>query len=338
MVLRLGVTPPNPRGIGATQPELLRFTRTRLCVRCYLPDNTAMPARKIQELILVTGANGQIGSEVCRALRADHHPILAVDVDPDPAAGIVACDLREKSEIERLFQANPICAVIHLAAVLPTAFRADPVSGTRVNLIGACELLCQSVQSHVKRFIFASSMSVYGLASRPRPCTESDPATPEDPYGGSKRALELVGEALARTGAVDFVALRIARVIGPGARKTSSPWRSQILDPPPGLTSISIPFAPHASLSLVHVEDVARMLITLVQSPKLPRSVYNTPAEQWEAARLKDVIEESTAVHIELGAEGAHAGPACDGSCFAREFGFQLRTLRDRLTSRQSRS
>jgi len=297
-----------------------------------------MPARKIQELILVTGANGQIGSEVCRALRADHHPILAVDVDPDPAAGIVACDLREKSEIEGLFQANPIHTVIHLAAVLPTAFRADPVSGAQVNLIGAGKLLCQSVQSHVKRFIFASSMSVYGLASRPRPCTESDPATPEDPYGGSKRAVELVGEALAKTRAIEFAALRIARVIGPGARKTSSPWRSQILDPPPGLTSISIPFAPHACLSLVHVEDVARMLITLAQTPKLPRSVYNTPAEQWEAARLKDVIEESTGVRIELGAEGAHAGPACDGSCFAREFGFQLGTLRDRLTGRQRRA
>jgi len=338
MVLRLDVTPPKPHGIGATQPERLRFTRARLCVQCYLPDNTAMPARKIQQLILITGANGQIGSEVCRALRADHHPILAVDVDPDPAAGVVACDLREKAEIERLFQANSIGAVIHLAAVLPTAFRADPVSGAQVNLIGACELLRQSVQSHVKRFVFASSMSVYGLAPRPRPCSETDPATPEDPYGGSKRAVELVGEALVRTGAIEFVALRIARVIGPGARKTSSPWRSQILDPPPGLTSISIPFAPHANLSLVHVEDVARMLITLVQAPKLARTVYNTPAEQWEAARLKTVIEESIGIRIELGAEGAHAGPACDGACFAHEFGFQLRPLRDRLARRASKS
>ena len=294
-----------------------------------------MPARKIQKLILVTGASGQIGSEVCRALRANRYPILAVDVDPDPAAGIVACDLREKSQIERLFQTNPIHAVIHLAAVLPTAFRADPLTGAQVNLSGACELLRQFVSARVQRFVFASSMAVYGLAARPHPCTESDPAIPEDPYGGSKRAVELVGEALAKTGAMEFVALRVARVIGPGARKTSSPWRSQIFDPPPGVASLAIPFAPEAHLSLVHVEDVARMLITLVEAPKLASLVYNTPSQQWEAARLKDVIEESVGIRVELGAAGAHGGPTCDGSRFTRDFGFELRGLRDRLADRK---
>lgn len=298
-------------------------------------DNDRMGFPRDEGTILVTGASGQIGHAVCRALRTAHYPLRAVDVDPDSAGNVVARDLREKSDIEKLFQADPVRAVIHLAAVLPTAFRADPLTGAQVNLSGACELLRQSAKARVKRFVFASSMAVYGLAVRPRPCTENDPAAPEDPYGGSKRAVELVGEALAKTGAIDFVALRVARVIGPGARKTSSPWRSQILDPPPGLTSLVIPFAPEASLSLVHVEDVARMLIMLVDAPKFASLAYNTPAEQWETGRLKEVIEDSIGIRVELGPPGAHGGPTCDGGRFAREFGFQLRPLRDRLADRK---
>src|SRR6267378_64941 len=90
--------------------------------------------------------------------------------------------------------------------------------------------------------------------------SEADPAVPDEPYGASKRVVELVGETLASGQAIEFASLRIARVIGPGIKKTSSPWRSQIFESPRRDASVQIPFAPEALLSLVHVEDVARML------------------------------------------------------------------------------
>jgi len=290
------------------------------------------PANKLGA-ILVTGACGHIGRELCRILRNDDGEVLPVDVDHDQTRDVISCDLRSPSDVSQLFQTHPIRAVIHLAGTLPGAFQADPLTGADVNLGGSCELMRQSAAARVRRFIFASSMSVYGSSPTRRPVTEGDPPAPDEPYGASKLAVELIGQTLARKKTFEFVALRIARVVGPGVKKTSSPWRSQMFEACPQGHSVCVPFLPDAVLSLVHVEDVAHMLFTLAEITEVSSFVYNTPVELWEARHLKEAIEELRGLRVELGPEAAHGGPICDGSRFAREFGFQLRSLRDRLSS-----
>ncbi len=286
-------------------------------------------------LVIVTGAGGHIGREVCRVLRAAETTFLPVDVDSGATEDLITCDLTQKDHISRLFRSHPVRAVIHLAAILPSAFHSNPFAGVEVNLNGCFELMRQAVNAQVKRFVFASSMSVYGSSFAARALSEEDPAAPDEPYGASKRVVELLGETLASGKTIEFVSLRIARVIGPGTKKTSSPWRSQIFEPVSGRGPIQIPFAPDAVLSLVHVEDVARMLVTLAEIPAMRSRAYNTPVEIWKASHLKEVIEEARNVRVELGHNGAHAGPLCDGRRFAEEFGFQLRGLRERLSDRQ---
>ena len=285
--------------------------------------------------ILVTGASGHIGSETCRVLRTGRRVILPIDVQPDAAGGILACDLTLKDELSRLFQLHRIQTVIHLAGLLPSAFRSDPLRGAEVNLTGSFELMRQALNSGVRRFVFASSMSVYGSSPSTHPLTEHDPATPDEPYGASKRAVELVGETLAVGRAMEFVSLRIARVIGPGIKKTASPWRSRIFEPLRGDAAIQIPFAPEAMLSLVHVQDVARMLVVLADTNEVCSSVYNTPAELWQARDLKRLIEESVGSPVELGHDRALGGPTCDGGRFVGKFGFKLQGLRERLSGRE---
>ena len=129
---------------------------------------------------------------------------------------------------------------------------------------------------------------------------------------------------------MEFVALRIARVVGPGIKKTSSPWRAQILDGSVTTETIQVPFSPNAKLSLVHVEDVAIMLRLLAERGG-KHTVYNTPAEIWEAGNLKKAVEQARQVRVELGDGGSQGGPVCDGGRFEREFGFKLRGLRERL-------
>jgi nucleoside-diphosphate-sugar epimerase len=284
--------------------------------------------------VVVTGAGGHIGRAVCRLLASTETQFLPFDVDPDADQGILACNLRLKDDISRLFQSHPVRAVIHLAGILPSAFQRDPFMGVDVNLTGCVELLRQAVKVRVKRFVFASSMSVYGSRRTPRPVTEEDAAATDEPYGACKRAVELVGDTLARDQAIEFVALRIARVIGPGIKKTSSPWRSQIFEQRSEQDPIQIPFEPGTELSLVPVEDVARMLVTLAEASRLQSSVYNTPAETWEVKSLKEAVEEAKGVRIELGMDGLHGGPGCDGSRFAKEFGFRLQGLREVLARR----
>ena len=173
------------------------------------------------------------------------------------------------------------------------------------------------------------------MGSSPTSCpvTENDPPAPDEPYGASKLAVELSGQTLGREQTFEFVALRIARVLGPGIKKTSSPWRSQIFEAGPQQDSVCVPFAPEAILSLVHVQDVAHMLFTLAETAGISSFVYNTPVETWKAKHLKELIEELRGIRVELGTEGAHGGPICDGSRFAREFELQLRGLRDHLSS-----
>jgi len=234
-------------------------------------------------------------------------------------------------QIKELLANYPVHTIIHLAGVLPTAFRADPIAGAELNLSASVALMKEAIRAGVKRFIFASSMSVYGSAPSLRPLTEIDPASPDDPYGASKRAIELVGEALASAHQIEFVALRIARVVGPGIKKSSSLWRSQIFEPS-SPAPIHIPFASDAKLSLVHVHDVAQMLLALADAPEIKHLNYNTPAEIVEAGELKSMVERTTGNRVELGSPGAHAGPTCDGSRFANEFRFSPRKIEDHLS------
>lgn len=293
-----------------------------------------MPRVNHTTSILVTGASGHIGSETCRVLKADGRVIVPIDLEHDSARGVLACDLTRKDELSRLFQLNRIQTVIHLAGVLPSAFRSDPLKGAEVNLNGSFELMRQALNSGVRRFVFASSMSVYGSSPSGHPLTEDDPATPDEPYGASKRAVELIGETLAVAGAMEFISLRIARVVGPGIKRTASPWRSRIFEPLRKDDLIQISFAPEAMLSLVHVEDVARMFAVLADTTSVGRSVYNTPAELWQTRDLRELIEESVDIRVELGHAQSLAGPTCDGHRFVVEFGFELQGLRQRFADR----
>jgi nucleoside-diphosphate-sugar epimerase len=294
-----------------------------------------MPESLADAVTLITGANGQIGRELCRQLRAARIQFLATDLDLSPGENLLRCDLRNKEQIARLFERYRIQVVIHLAAILPTAFRKDPWLGADVNVAGTLELVRQAVSARVHRFVFASSRSVYGIHSTPRPLTEHDPTMPQDPYGAAKCVVESNGEILNATSAIEFVSLRIATVVGHGAQKSSSVWRSQIFEAPTG-SEIRIPYSPDALLPLVYVDDVARALVLLAQKSKLGASIYNMPVEICKAGQLKKLVEEFRGSQVELGESGNDGGPLCDGSRFVREFAFQMPSISDRLSGSQS--
>jgi UDP-glucose 4-epimerase len=242
------------------------------------------------------------------------------------------CDLRNNDQVRRQFERTAIRTVVHLAAVLPTAFHADPIGAAEVNVTGSLNVLRAAMACGATRFVFGSSMSVYGSAPTTRGLTERDPAAPDEPYGAAKRTVELVGEGVAAAGGLGFMSLRIARVVGPGATNTASAWRSQIFETSASTdrTPLSIPFAPTARLSLTHVDEVARMVLS--EAPELRSTVYNSPAEEWETQHLARLVEAVGKVPVLMG--DAHGGPLCDGSLFCRDFGFELTGLAAHLEAR----
>lgn len=279
-------------------------------------------------MVLVTGAAGQVGAALVRHLRSVGLDAAATDARPAPFADAIQCDLSSAAVAAELFRNRSISAVVHLAAVLPTAFRADPLRGAEVNLGCAVHLIRAAFAAGVRRFVFASSASVYGGSSEAMYAETSAPS-PEDPYGAAKLAVEKVLEYLAKVRVCETVSLRIARVLGPGATETASPWRSQIFEPPaPGRNELAIPFDPEARLTVVHIDDLVRVFRILLETPKLARPVYNAPAEPIVAGEIGRLAE-SKGWRVSMGM--ARGGPGIDGTRFTRDFGFATRPIREHI-------
>ncbi|MBC7344831.1 MAG: GDP-mannose 4,6-dehydratase, partial [Clostridia bacterium] len=113
----------------------------------------------------------------------------------------------------------PPHAIIHLAAragVRPSI--QNPAGYYDVNVRGTQNLLELAKELRVKKFIFASSSSVYGVNPNV-PWREDDPVLrPISPYGASKVAGELLGHVYSHLYGIQFIALRIFTVYGPRQR------------------------------------------------------------------------------------------------------------------------
>jgi nucleoside-diphosphate-sugar epimerase len=280
-------------------------------------------------MILVTGAAGQVGTALVRHLGAAGHAVLPSDTLGAVSAEVVPCDLRSEQDVARLFENRHFSTIVHLAAVLPTAFRSDPLAGGEVNLSGTVRLLRAAVDSGVQRFVFGSSASVYGHSERP-PCSEATDPSPGDPYGASKLAIEKILEQISCMHPIETVSLRIPRVLGPGAKRTGSPWRSQIFENP--VTSpepLSIPFAADAGLSVIHVEDLARALQILIEASTLPHRIYNAPTERISAGEIRRLAE-LKGWRVCLGT--SQAGPEIVCKRFNEVFRFVARPISDYLS------
>ena len=186
---------------------------------------------------LVTGGAGFIGSHVCGRLLQDGHSVWAFDDlnnfyapelkrrnlhDLQALAKpfeFVQGDLTDRAAVEELFSSLAFDQVIHLAAragVRPSL--QDPALYQRVNVEGTVNLLEAARARGVRKFIIASSSSVYGINSKV-PFSETDPIfSPISPYAASKLACEALGHVYHHVYGFDVAMLRFFTVYGPRQR------------------------------------------------------------------------------------------------------------------------
>ena len=181
---------------------------------------------------LVTGAAGFIGSHLCEALLRAGHPVVGVDAltdyyDPaqkranlDTALGMglrfAQADLARDS-LEALVAETDV--VYHLAGqpgVRPSWGVEFELYATR-NLVATQRLLEACAASTVRRFVFASSSSVYGNAGEAA-VAEGAPRRPVSPYGLTKAACEDLVDVYRRHSGLSAVSLRYFTVYGPRQR------------------------------------------------------------------------------------------------------------------------
>ena len=290
-------------------------------------------------MILVTGAGGFIGSQVCRLLAAQGYAVVAIDrrfamTQHYPQ---LSGDIGSPDFLAEVMQTGYFDTIIHLAAILNTASRRQPEEALRVNIGSSLTLLQLAARFKAQKFIFGSSVSVYGAKSFAEygEVSEEEPAAPNTIYGVSKRYVELAGQDYHEHGTLQFVAVRIAMVVGLGAVNTSTPWRSHIFERLryQQSTRIDLPFARPERLPLIHVADVAEIIQRLIRVEHPLYSIYNTPTEDWTAGDLGEYIH-SLNRNIEMTYSPAHSRgdpEAVNGQRFTREFDFRPVSLRQHL-------
>lgn len=187
-------------------------------------------------VVLVTGAAGFIGSHLCERLVNDGWTVVGLDnfcdfYDPaikrrniqallaSDRFRLVEADIRDESRIQEVMaESRPEC-VVHIAAMAgvrpsikaPGLYVAVNVDGT-VNLLQAC------ARWGVKRFLFASSSSVYGNNEKV-PFSEEDPVDhPISPYAATKKAGELLCYTFSHLYGFRAICLRFFTVFGPRQR------------------------------------------------------------------------------------------------------------------------
>jgi len=286
-------------------------------------------------MILVTGAGGFIGKEVCRVLSELGYEVVALDrqfATSTPYRQVMG-DVGDPAFLARVFESQKFETVVHLASILKTASQ----EALRVSVGGSLHLLELAAQSGVSKFIYGSSITAYG----PKPLarygevSEEEPPAPNTIYGVSKRYVELAGQNYNDQGLLQFVSLRIGMVVGPGAVNTSTPWRSQIFEqlglkqPAP----INFSFGENARLPLVYLTEVAEIIRHLHEAKRPKFTLYNTPVENWTARELAGYIQTlNPGLRTTFSSTAGLDDPeAIDSRRFRGEFGYQPIPLRERF-------
>jgi len=147
--------------------------------------------------ILVTGGAGYVGSLLVPALLSSGHIVTVLDwfifeprqfTQPVPGLKCLVGDLRDKDKVEMSLEGAD--AVIHLAAISnDPSSELDPQATWDINYEASCRLVDLARQAGIKRFINASSASVYGIREEENITEDLDPR-PQTIYARSKAECE----------------------------------------------------------------------------------------------------------------------------------------------------
>lgn len=161
-----------------------------------------------QPIILITGANGEIGHGLIRYLVDQHDalPIVAFDLKPLDADlqplvhDVIVGDILDSETLESLQAKYTIDTIYHLAALLSTTSEKNPELAHQVNVEGTLNLFkLAKQQSQTVKFIYPSSIAVYGLPDLQikagHPYVDEDSFLhPTTMYGVNKLYCEHLGE------------------------------------------------------------------------------------------------------------------------------------------------
>lgn len=193
---------------------------------------------------LVTGGAGFIGSHLCeRLLENKENLVFCIDNFNDyynpkikekniesflsnPNFKLFREDITDKEKMEEIISSHHFDKIIHLAARAGVRASLEvPELYYEVNVTGTKNLLDLAVKYKIKKFIFASSSSVYGI-NKKIPFSENDEINNQvSPYAKTKKQGEIICKEYHDKYGINITALRFFTVYGPKGRPDMAPYK-----------------------------------------------------------------------------------------------------------------
>src|SRR5829696_2944664 len=183
----------------------------------------------MDELCLVTGGAGFIGSHLVEELVRRGRPVRVLDdfstglranLAHLPAVEVIDGSLTDPAAVARAVHGAGV--VYHLGALASVARSVETPAATHAACAtGTLNLLDAARRAGVRRVVYAASSSAYGGHSSPGGQMEDLPTVAKSPYAAAKLAGELYMEAFAHTYGLETVRLRFFNIFGPRQRADS---------------------------------------------------------------------------------------------------------------------
>lgn len=251
--------------------------------------------------ILVTGGAGYVGSVLVPRLVNLGYRVKVLDlfiygentldeVKGNPNLENIKGDIRDQALLKKALKGCD--AVIHLACISnDPSVELDPDLSTSINYEAFEPLVKISKDSGVKRFIFASSGSVYGV-SKEENVTEEHPLVPISYYNKYKALCEPV---LKKYQSEDFttVIIRPATICGYSPRQRLDLTVNILTNHAVNLGKITI-FGGLQMRPNIHIQDMVNLYIKLLEYPKelVAGKIYNAGYENYTILKIADIVKD----------------------------------------------
>jgi UDP-glucuronate 4-epimerase len=284
------------------------------------------------ERVLVTGAAGSLGREVCTELSMGGKRVLGFDQQaPQGAAGATEAwdhgDIRDAHQLLRLCLEHGIDTIVHLAAVLAPVADRDPSTGFSVNVGGMLNVLETARALNLRKVVWASSAGIFSGLPRDRMIANDSPVAPVNIYQATKVACEVLAGHYSRTFAVDSVGLRWPTLL---SIRPSGGRAAQIAE-----ELIAKPLSGRAGtidggddvLNWLWIGDAARAVGRAVDAGPLPALAYNVSGDirpMRDAVRIMHELIPDAEIKVSGGTLGLNY--PMDASAVKRDLGFEFET------------
>jgi threonine 3-dehydrogenase len=232
---------------------------------------------------LITGGIGFIGVYLAHALVRKGEEVILFDIvkssplikDIQNRVKIVQGNLASWAEVLEVVEQYKIDGIYHTGALLSASAEEKPITAYEVNAGGTFNVLEAARLFKVKRVIYTSTIASYGLGLHT--VDEDTIQMPISMYGVTKVFAERLGEYYQRKFGVDFRAVRLPSIIGPGrGGGGASAYSTLVISEPALKRPYSVFVEEDVIMPILYIKDCVECLIRLYEADnaRLKRRVY----------------------------------------------------------------